>query len=182
MATLAHGPTGSNGEKAQFATTVQFTDALLTAADLALTAAPEAQARIRRGLSLVEADAVTDMQHLRERWFTVRSARNAETVYDIESNGHTTCTCPSFAQHGHEPGFYCKHIYSVLLIRKARQLWHPEPRMKHAYHMESGEEGHARVFGNGSARFHPGGHRHSFICQQSELRIGPYIHTFGRPY
>lgn len=158
----------------QLETTVQFNDALLAATDAALAAAPEATARILKGYALVQADAVTDMQHVRTRWFTVRSARNAETVYNVESNGHTTCDCQDYQRHSmHDQDYCCKHVYSVLLLRKARTLYTPPLRKRLAYHLYYGVEGHARLLPEGTrAQFWPGGTRHSFPCDRADLCVG----------
>src|SRR5262245_20176900 len=135
--------------------TINFNDALVAAADRAQAKYPADTARILRGLSLVEADAVTDCTRLRAGAYTVRSAREGGQHYNVWGGG-TACSCPDWEQHGHEDGFYCKHGWAVLLVRAARRDM-ASPRLRHAYHLVSGEEGHARYLADGRAYFAPGG-------------------------
>lgn len=159
----------------QLQTTIEFNDALIAATDAALAAAPEATARILRGVSLVEADAVTDMTRVEHGRWTVRSARDAEKAYEVRSNGVSTCTCTDYLrQAATDVDYRCKHIYSVLLLRKARTLYTPPLRKRLAYHLYYGVEGHARLLPEGMrAQFWPGGGtRHSFTCDRADLCIG----------
>ena len=47
--------------------------------------------------------------------------------------------------------------------------------LRHAYHMVSGEEGHARLLSGGRVEFAPGGHKFSFVCAQAEVCLGPVV-------
>jgi SWIM zinc finger len=164
------------------AATVQFDTALTDAARRATTAHPGAAARIAKALALVKADAVTDCQRLLPRLFRVRSASHTDVVYDVVSNGQTTCTCQDYAQHTwNDPHYLCKHGYAVLLVRSLQRDVGFN-RMVHAYHMASGEEGHARRLVGNRAVFHPGGHKHGFVCSAAELCFGPPLAPTGRPY
>jgi SWIM zinc finger len=164
------------------AATVQFDAALTAAASRATTAHPGAAARIAKALALVNADAVTDCQRLLPRLFRVRSASHTDVVYDVVSNGQTTCTCQDYAQHTwSDPHYLCKHGFAVLLVRSLQRDVGFN-RMVHAYHMASGEEGHARRLVGNRAVFHPGGHKYSVVCDANELCFGPPLHATGRPY
>ena len=50
----------------------------------------------------------------------------------------------------------------------------PAP-LRHAYHMVSGEEGHARRLSDGRVSFAPGGHKFSFVCSEDEVCQGPAV-------
>jgi hypothetical protein len=47
--------------------------------------------------------------------------------------------------------------------------------LRHAYHMVSGEEGHARLLSAGRVSFAPGGHKFSFVCVVEEVCLGPAV-------
>lgn len=154
---------------------VNFTMALEAAALRATTAHPAHAGRIAKGLALVQADAVEDRTRLRPRWFRVRSSRDPQTTYDVISNGTTTCTCVDYQRHATETlAYLCKHGWAVLLVRAARRD-SQDPRLRRAYHMVRGEEGHCRYLHDGRAVFFPGGHKYSLVCQRNELYIGDFI-------
>ena len=162
--------------------TVEFDAALLTATKRAKLAHPTQACRIEKGLALVFDDAATDMQMVKPRWFTVRSAADPTTLYDVFSNGETVCSCPDYQAHGMAGNQYvCKHGWAVLLVRAARREVR-SPRLRHAYHMASGEEGHCRHLSDGRVAFYPGGHKYNFVCMREEVCIGPYVNATGRPY
>ena len=50
----------------------------------------------------------------------------------------------------------------------------PAP-VRHAYHMVSGEEGHARLLSRGRVEFAPGGHKFAFVCVIEEVCLGPAV-------
>jgi hypothetical protein len=170
----------------------------------ALTTFPQATARIARGKALVEADAVTDWSHVTPATWHVSSAAGTGEAYTVVSTREaTTCTCPDYARHAALPGFFCKHGWAVLLTKALRRemsratqaAWRAEKRaarlaarqavtpapLRHAYHMQSGEEGHVRLLGADRAEFFPGGRKFSFVCMQDELCIGPCVPSTGRP-
>jgi SWIM zinc finger len=155
--------------------TVNFHLALIEATGRALAKYPQESVRIAKAVALVEADAVTDCQRLRPRAFRVRSTSHPATQYDVVSNSHTTCTCQDYLSHvTHDVGFLCKHGFAVLLVRSLQHdAW--GHKMRHCYHMASGEEGHGRRLVGGRAVFHPGGHAHGFVCMAEELCFGPYL-------
>jgi hypothetical protein len=159
--------------------TVQFDVALTAAARRATTAHPHAATRIAKGLALVEADAVTDMRRIRPDWFTVRSASNPATVYDVYSRGHTVCTCPDYGRHAIDNTDYlCKHGWAVLLVRSLqRTVGHT--RIVHAHHWYYGE-GHARRLVGNRAVFQPGGHVRRFLCDLADLSLGPPVQPLGQ--
>ena len=47
--------------------------------------------------------------------------------------------------------------------------------VRHAYHMVSGAEGHARLLSAGRVSFAPGGHKFSFVCSVDEVCLGPAV-------
>lgn len=171
---------------AESAPTVNFDAALLTATARAKAKYVDARLRIEKGLALVLADAVTDMTRVQPRWFTVRSA-SADTVYNVVSNGVTVCDCPDYQIHGtHNTEYACKHGYAVLLVRAARKLLQrdgfsgyrlpvADSHRCHAYHMATGNEGHARRLADGRTVFYPWGKNASVIVQHDELCYGPPV-------
>jgi SWIM zinc finger len=154
--------------------TIELDRALDAVAARALTTFPEQRARIERATDLVRADAVTDLTHVTPCTWSVTSAANPTQTYTVVSRQTTTCTCPNYAAYGFLPGYACKHGWAVLLVRALRREAN-KPRLRHAYHMASGEEGHVRLLGQGRAEFFPGGRKYSFVCQRDELCIGPHI-------
>jgi SWIM zinc finger len=155
--------------------TVNFHTALLAASERAQAAHPGAGVRIAKGLALVLDDAVTDWTRMTPSLYTVKSAVDPLTVYRVVSNGTTTCTCPDYASHGIAGHYVCKHGYSVLLLRAARRDMAHATRLRHGYHLVSGEEGHVRHISNGRVEFYPGGHKFSFVCMRDEVCLGPFI-------
>jgi len=161
---------------AQTQTTNQLHPAMLPALTAAVQRAkaafPAETTKIERGLSLVLQDAVSDTTLLAPHTYTVRSQGQPWRQYTVVSNGTTTCTCPDFERHQ----ALCKHGFAVLLVRSARRAA-LQPRLRHAYHLVSGEEGHCRVLAGGRVVFFPGGHTYAFVCTQDEVCIGPHVHT-----
>ena len=159
----------------QSKTTVEFDEALLKAADLAYGADATATRRITKAVGLILADKVTDMTRVTPQTWQVRSATEEGKTYTVVSNGQTRCNCPDYQTRsiGRE-GYACKHIYSVLLVRKARTLWHPQPRMRHAYSLLTGEEG-TMAWVDGKVKFHAGGHKASVLGNREDYTIGPYV-------
>lgn len=158
-----------------------FHPALLPALTAAVTRAkaafPAATVRIEKGLSLVLADAVTDLTRMIPHTYTVASQTDPRQHYDVVSNGSTVCQCPDYARHATpEGGYLCKHGFAVLLVRAARRDA-LKPRLRHAYHMASGDEGHCRVLAGGRVVFHPGGHKYSVVCMRDEVCIGPLVNA-----
>jgi hypothetical protein len=159
---------------------VNVDQALLAATARAKAVSPDAAVRIEKGLALVRDDAVTDMTALTPGWYTVRSATYATTVYDVVSNGTTTCTCPDYALYARlMPHYCCKHAFAVLLVRAARRDIH-SPRLRHAYMTATGEYGHCRHLSDGRAMFFPGGQRAGFACLREDLCIGAFVHLQGK--
>lgn len=158
-------------------TTIQFNDALLTATDAALAAYPQAETHIRKGLALVQANAITDCCRLERGWWTVRSAQRPDALYNVRLvNGARTCTCADYACRGGADGLLCKHLWAVLLVRKARTGYTAPVRRRHAYHLITGEEGHARLSHDGQrAQFWAGGGRRSVWMDAADLQIGPWL-------
>jgi hypothetical protein len=154
--------------------TIEFDRALEAVAAQALAKFPEQKARIARATDLVRADAVTDLTHVTPRTWTVTSAQDPTQTYTVQSAQETSCSCPNYAAYGFLPGYACKHGWAVLLVRALRREAN-QPRLRHAYHMQSGEEGHVRLLGAGRAEFFPGGRKYSFVCQRDELCIGPHV-------
>ena len=106
-------------------------------------------------------------------------------TYDVVSNGITACNCPDYERHGADnPEYVCKHGYSVLLVRAARKLLRkavPIGYLRQAYHMVTGDHGHARELSDGRIVFHPGGHKYSFLAAKDEFCLGPVLTSTGRP-
>lgn len=147
---------------AETAATVQFDAALTALTQAALTAYPGEEARILRGLGLVRRGHV-ELRGDGTAW--VRSER-----YDMRyrvANGH--CACQDMAAPDHR----CKHAWAKTLLCRARKAVLP---LRHAYHLVDGVEGHARVLDAQRAVFHPGGHKHSFVCAVEDLCVGPVVH------
>src|SRR5262245_16310931 len=162
---------------AQPCNTVELDDAVQAVTARALAKFPDARRYIERGAELVRADAVTDMRHLEADTFTVRSAVDPSTLYYVTSNGVTTCDCPDFRSHER----LCKHGWAVLLVRAIRKEAN-RPRLRHGYHMASGEEGYCRRLPQHRAEFWPGGHTYSFVCDRDDVCIGPVVQPTGRPW
>jgi len=149
--------------------------ALTAAVARAKAAFPAATVRIEKGLSLVLQDRVSDCTQVTPHTYTVESQTRPWQHYDVVSNGTTGCTCPDYARHAtQDTPYYCKHAYAVFFVRSLQREAR-YGRMQHAYHMASGQEGHARRLVGNRAVFHPGGHRHSVVCAVDELCFGPYV-------
>jgi len=155
--------------------------ALTAAVARAKAAFPAATVRIEKGLSLVLQDRVSDRTQVTPHTYTVESQARPWQHYDVVSNGRTGCQCPDYERHAtHDNGYLCKHGFAVLLVRSAQREAR-QHTLRHAYHMASGEEGHARRLVGNRAVFHPGGHAHSVVCAAEELCFGPPVRCQGRP-
>ena len=80
-----------------------------------------------------------------------------------------------WVEHAGAPNEHAQYSLSDTLARPQTAGLALRPRLRHAYHMASGEEGHARVLGGNRAVFHPGGHAHSFVCPADDLCFGPHV-------
>ena len=154
--------------------TVQFDAALRAAATLARSRYAGEHARIERGLVIALNSGVT--LHA-DCTATVQSSSDPEVQYRIVAG---VCDCPDSTR---APDGRCKHWYAWVLVRKAQGILAAmQTPLRHAYHMASGEEGHARLLPENRVSFAPGGHTHSFVCHASEVCVGPVIQASGRPW
>jgi len=153
--------------------TAQFDAALRLAASRAKAAFPQEHARIAKGLELALGDHVTDMTRVKPGWWQVQSAQPTQAPYDVISNGHIMCTCPD---HTYRNVPICKHGFAVLLVRSARTDM-TSPKLRRAYHLTRGEEGHCRFLPHDKAMFFPGGHRRGVLCDVADLTVGAYVHA-----
>ena len=106
-------------------------------AEAACTTYPQDTARIRRGLTLAQLGHVEQQA---KGHYTVRSQHRPDTAYAVISNGTTVCSCEDY--HRNAP-CWCKHAWSVLLVRWAEKHAHdapPTPRTSKAFYAHVYEE------------------------------------------